>query len=293
MFNIDIIDSKTTLGESGFYLYKSNEIVFLDVINPTIFFYSLNSRKLIKHKLKLTKPLGNVYPLNNGFFLISCLNGLFYFNRANKKLKKFIDIRKKNEIEKLNYNDGTISKNKIWIGLSHIKENKDLGYFGYLYKKKFYVVDRKFKVSNGPAIDEKSNSLYFSDSFKSTIYKYNLKNFNKKILINFEKKHGFPDGLALDNEDGLWVAHWGGSKITRINLNNGRIDQEIQIPALNVTSVTFVGKKLDHLFVTTANFELTKNQMKKFNHSGSSFIFKTNYQGIKIPYSDLKYNNGN
>ena len=64
-----------------------------------------------------------------------------------KKLKKFIEIDKKNEIEKLNYNDGTISKNKIWIGLSHIKENKDLGYFGYLYKKKFYVVDRKFKVS--------------------------------------------------------------------------------------------------------------------------------------------------
>jgi D-xylonolactonase len=293
MFNIDIIDSKTTLGESGFYLYKSNEIVFLDVINPTVFFYSLNSRKLIKHKLKLTKPLGNIYPLDNEFFLISCLTGLFYFNRSNKKLKKFIDIRKKNEIKKLNYNDGTISKNKIWIGLSHIKENKDLGYFGYLYKKKFYVVDRKFKVSNGPAIDEKSNSLYFSDSFKSSIYKYNLKNFKKKILINFEKKHGFPDGLALDNNYGLWVAHWGGSKITRINLNNGRIDQEIKIPALNVTSVTFVGKKLDHLFVTTANFELTKNQMKKFNHSGSSFIFKTNYQGIKVPYSDLKYNNGN
>jgi len=293
MFNIDIINSKTTLGESGFYLYKSNEVVFLDVVNPTIFFYSLDLRKLTKHKLKLSKPLGNVYPLFNGYFLISCLTGLFYFNRTTKKLKKFIDIRKKSEIKELNYNDGTISKNKIWIGLSHIKENKDLGYFGYLYKKKFYVVDRKFKVSNGPAIDEKSNSLYFSDSFKSIIYKYDLKNFKKKILINFEKKHGFPDGLALDNKQGLWVAHWAGSKITRINLKNGQVDQEIQIPALNVTSVTFVGKNLDHLFVTTAKFELTKTQMKKFNHSGSSFIFKTNYQGIKIPYSSLKYNNDN
>jgi sugar lactone lactonase YvrE len=291
MFNIDIINSKTILGESGFYLYKSDEIVFLDVINPTIFFYSLNLRKLVKYKINLPKPLGNVYPLDNGYFLISSLAGLFYFNRRTKKLKKFIDIRKKNEINKLNYNDGTISKNKIWIGLSHIKENKDLGYFGYFYKKNFYVVDRKFKVSNGPAVDERSNSLYFSDSFKSKIYKYDLKNFKKKTLINFEKKHGFPDGLALDSEQGLWVAHWGGSKITRINLKNGKIDQEIQIPAFNVTSVTFVGKKLDHLFVTTASFELTKTQMKNFNHSGSSFIFKINYRGIKIPYSNIKYNN--
>ena len=65
-------------------------------------------------------------------------------------------------------------------------------------------------------------------------------------------------------------------------------DQEIKIPALNVTSVTFVGKKLDYLFVTTANFELTKTQIKQYNYSGSSFIFKTNYQGVKIPYSNLK-----
>ena len=107
-------------------------------------------------------------------------------------------------------------------------------------------------------------------------------------MINFKKHHGFPDGLALDNKKGLWVAHWGGAKITRINLKNGKIDQEILVPALNVTSVTFVGKKLDHLFVTTANFELTNNQMKKYNHSGSSFIIKTNYQGIRIPYSNLK-----
>ena len=288
MFDLDIINSKTTLGESGFYLYKSNEIVFLDVINPTIFFYSLNLRKLVKYKINLPKPLGNVYPLDNGYFLISSLAGLFYFNRRTKKLKKFIDIRKKNEIKNINYNDGTISKNKIWIGFSHIKENKDLGYFGYLHKKKFHVVDRKFKVSNGPVIDEKSNNLYFSDSFNSKIYKYNLKNFKKEILINFPKKHGFPDGIALDNKQGLWVAHWAGSKISRINLKNGKIDQEIKIPALNVTSVTFVGKKLDYLFVTTANFELTKTQIKQYNYSGSSFIFKTNYQGVKIPYSNLK-----
>ena len=288
MFDIDIINSKTILGESGFYLYKSNEVVFLDVIKPTIFFYSLSLRKLLKYKLDLPKPLGNVYPLNNGNFLISCFAGLFCYNRVTKKLKKFIDIRKKNEIKKIIYNDGTISKNKIWIGLSHIKENKDLGYFGYLYKKKFNIVDRKFKVSNGPVIDAKSNSLYFSDSFNSKIYKYNLINFKKENLITFSKKQGFPDGLALDNEQGLWVAHWAGSRISRINLKNGKIDKEIKIPALNVTSVTFVGKKLNYLFVTTANFELKKNEIKQYNYSGSSFIFKTNHQGIKIPYSELK-----
>ena len=73
MFDIDILNTKTTLGESGFYLHKTNEIVFLDLLNPTIFFYSLNTREIIKHKLVLPKPMGNIYPLNNGNFLMRSL----------------------------------------------------------------------------------------------------------------------------------------------------------------------------------------------------------------------------
>ena len=45
MFDIDIIDTKTTLGESGFYLFKTNEIVFLDLLNPTVFFLLLEHRR--------------------------------------------------------------------------------------------------------------------------------------------------------------------------------------------------------------------------------------------------------
>ena len=288
MFDIDILNTKTILGESGFYLHKTNEIVFLDLLNPAIFFYSLNTRELVKSKLNLPKPLGNIYPLTNGNFLISCFKGLFNYNRQTKKIRKYLDVRQKNEFKDISYNDGTISKNKIWIGLCHIKETQDLGYFGYLQNNKFKIIDRGFKVSNGPALDRGLKNLFFSDSFNSRIYKYDLKNLKKQVVIKFDKKHGFPDGIALDNENGLWVAHWAGSKVSRINLKNGKIDKEINLPALNVTSVTFVGKNLDYLFVTTAKYGVTKSQMKQFNHSGSSFIFKTDVQGIKIPYSDLK-----
>ena len=37
MFDFDILDSKTLLGESGFYLYKTNEIVFLDLLFQSSF----------------------------------------------------------------------------------------------------------------------------------------------------------------------------------------------------------------------------------------------------------------
>ncbi|MDC2992781.1 SMP-30/gluconolactonase/LRE family protein [Pelagibacteraceae bacterium] len=288
MFDFDILDSKTLLGESGFYLDRTNEIVFLDLIKPSIIFYSIDTKILTKLNLKLKKPLGNVYPLNDNNFIISSYEGMHIYNRKKNALKYFNDIRKINELQNISYNDGTISKNKLWIGLSHIKESKNLGYFGYLQNKKFVTIDKGFKVSNGPAIDVKKGYLYFSDSSKSSIYQYNLKNLKKKTLIKFKKNQGFPDGITLDNKDGLWVAHWAGGQVSRINLNSKKIDFNIKLPALNITSVTFVGKKLNHLFITTAKIETSKTHLKSYKYSGSSFIIKTEYTGLKIPYYNMR-----
>lgn len=287
MFDFDILDSKTLLGESGFYLYKTNEIVFLDLLNPSVFFYSITNKTLSKEKLNLPKPLGNIYPMDNGQFIISNLDGLHVYDRNKKTIKYFQDIRGTDELHKISYNDGTITKNKLWIGLSHIKETKNLGYFGYLQNNKFNKLDQGFKVSNGPAVDEKQNKLYFSNSLNSSIYQYNLKTLKKKLIYKLKKNQGFPDGIALDNKNGIWVAHWAGGQISRINLKTKEIDVAIKIPALNVTSVTFVGKKLNHIFVTSAKIETSKTQMQTYKYSGSSFIIKTNFTGQKITYSNL------
>ena len=288
MFDFDILDSKNLLGESGFYLNRTNEIVFLDLIKPSLIFYSIDNKILTKLNLKLKKPLGNVYPLNDNNFIISSYEGMHIYNRKKKTLKYFNDIRKINELDDISYNDGTISKNKLWIGLSHIKESKNLGYFGYLQDKNFITIDKGFKVSNGPAIDEKKGYLYFSDSSKSSIYQYNLKNLKKKTLIKFKKNQGFPDGITLDNKNGLWVAHWAGGQVSRINLHSKKINFNIKLPALNITSVTFVGKKLNHLFITTAKIETSKTHLKNYKYSGSSFIIKTEYTGLKIPYYNMR-----
>ena len=288
MFDFDIIKSNTLLGESGFYLNKTNEIVFLDLLKPSIMFYSIENRTLTKEKLSLPKPLGNIYPLENGKFIISCFKGLYIYDRSKNSLKHYLDLRQKNELKDISYNDGTISRNKLWVGLCHIKETEDLGYFGYLQNKNFIEIDRGFKVSNGPAINEKLNKLYFSDSFNSSIYEYNLKTLKKKNIVKFKKNQGFPDGIALDNKNGLWIAHWAGGQVSRINLKTYKIDHQIKLPALNITSVTFVGKKLSHLFITSAKLETSKIQLEQYKHSGSSFIIKTGFEGLKIPYGNIK-----
>ncbi|WP_033923246.1 SMP-30/gluconolactonase/LRE family protein, partial [Sphingomonas sp. 37zxx] len=62
---------------------------------------------------------------------------------------------------------------------------------------------------------------------------------------------GKPDGMTFDADGGLWVAHWGGSRISRFD-PAGKIERSIALPASQITSMTFAGASLDRMFVTSA-----------------------------------------
>jgi len=50
----------------------------------------------------------------------------------------------------------------------------------------------------------------------------------------------------------LWIAHWGGSRVTRWDLRTGKLLTTVNVPAQQVTSCAFGGPKLDRLFITSA-----------------------------------------
>ena len=62
---------------------------------------------------------------------------------------------------------------------------------------------------------------------------------------------GYPDGMAIDEEDGIWVALWGGSAVHRYD-SAGRLDLVVELPVSNVTACTFSGPELQTLLVTTS-----------------------------------------
>jgi sugar lactone lactonase YvrE len=60
-----------------------------------------------------------------------------------------------------------------------------------------------------------------------------------------------PDGMAIDEEDGLWVAVWGGGCLLRVSLGGELLDR-IDLPVSQPSSCTFGGADLGDLYVTTA-----------------------------------------
>jgi sugar lactone lactonase YvrE len=103
---------------------------------------------------------------------------------------------------------------------------------------------------------------------------------NRRPIVTFPSGVGRPDGMAVDAEGRLWIAHWDGGRISRWNPEDGRLSLEIPLPVARVTSCAFGGPNLDRLYITTARHGLTEPQLAEQPHAGSLFAVSPGVAGL-------------
>lgn len=154
-------------------------------------------------------------------------------------------------------NDAKADKaGRIWAGSMHVEADRPTGAF-YRFDPDMSVhrMDEGYIVANGPALSPDQKWIYHTDTGKGTIYRFPLREDGslgaRSDFIRFEDGWGLPDGMTVDAEGFLWVAHWGGARVSRF-APDGRLDRVIALPASQVTNVVFAGENLDRMFVTCA-----------------------------------------
>jgi sugar lactone lactonase YvrE len=114
--------------------------------------------------------------------------------------------------------------------------------------------DGPYVVTNGPAFSPDGRVLYHTDTTGRTIYAFDHEEgqlSNKRVFLCFEEGWGHPDGMTTDRDGFLWVAHWGGARVTRF-APDGRVARVIPVPAVQVTNCAFGDTGLDALYITSA-----------------------------------------
>lgn len=117
-------------------------------------------------------------------------------------------------------------------------------------------MDDGYAIANGPTFSPDGARLYHTDTGAKTIFAFDVADdgalSNKRVLLRFEDPAwGAPDGMTVDAEGGLWVAHWGGARVSRFT-PDGALDRSVALPASQITSCVFAGAALERLFVTSA-----------------------------------------
>ena len=111
-------------------------------------------------------------------------------------------------------------------------------------------------LSNGIGFSPDGRRMYHADSGQSAVLVHavdadgEVDAASGAIFARLDR--GFPDGLTVDTDGGVWVAAYGGGCVTRIR-SDGTVDRQIDVPAKAVTSLCFAGRNLDELIVVTAD----------------------------------------
>lgn len=151
---------------------------------------------------------------------------------------------------------------RIWAGSMPFTADRPTGsFYRFDVDGTAVRVDDGYTIANGPAIAPDGSHLFHTDTARRTIFRFDIRDDGalgeRTPFVTFEDDWGFPDGMTLDADGGLWVACWGGSCVTRFT-PGGERDRSIALPASQITSCTFAGPDLDRMFVTSAGKGVTE-----------------------------------
>ncbi len=188
------------------------------------------------------------------------------------------------------FNDAaTDSRGRFWVGT--LNEANPKGPDGELYclqaDGSCQVMDKNITVANGTGWSPDRKIMYFTDTFRYTVYAYDYDAAagtiaNRRTFVQTSPDAGLPDGLTVDSEGFVWSAFWGGWKVVRYN-PEGKVDREYRVPVPNPSSCAFGGKRLDELYITTAYLGLSQEEKDRSPQSGDLFCLKAGIVGMDEP----------
>jgi len=263
-----ILECNCFLGESPYWHKTSNSFFWVDIEGGILYKYHMTSKKT-KH-WKFNHKLSLVIEGENDNLILALDLKIASFDLITEKLEWLSKLDGNGIVHR--FNDGKCDdKGTLWIGALNKSFKPNSGSLYSVGKEmKFKKHIDNLTISNGIAWTEDNKTMYFIDSPTQQVRAYDFDSFNnkitfQKIVIQVPKDLGSPDGMAIDKNGNLWIAHYGGHGVFCWDPTKGEIIDKIQLPIPNVTSCCFGGKDLDQILITSAMENLSKEDVEKIS----------------------------
>lgn len=146
------------------------------------------------------------------------------------------------------------------------------------------VVLPSVTISNGLQWNAAGDTVYYDDTPTSRVQAFDFDAdaatfSNGRTFVETDGLH--PDGMAIDVEDGIWVAFYGGGRVHRYD-PSGALTEVVEVPgATQVTACTFGGPDRRTLYISTSRENLSDDDQPD---AGAVFRYDAGVAGA-VPHA--------
>lgn len=271
------------LGESPIWHPTEATLYWIDITGKKLYRYNLQEE--VSQTFNMEWMIGAVVPASGRYSVIVAMENGIHGITSDDKLEQLTGYPG-NEINNNRFNDGKCDPlGRFWVGTMNKELVSEAGNLYAFDGKLLELKQSGVTISNGIAWSADALTMYYIDTFEYAVFAYDYVSstgniFNRRIAVKIPFDAGAPDGMTIDSNGMLWVAHWGGFAVRCWNPGTGEMVEEVYVPVPNVTSCTFGNQDLKTLYVTTAKEGLSKRQYQDYPLSGSIFKISMKAKGI-------------
>ena len=271
-----------SLGEGPVWHEGEGALYWVDIERPAILRYDATTTKT--EVFEMPERIGCIAFRSAGGIIAGMQSGFAHVDLDPLRVCRLTDPEA--SLPGNRFNDGKCDqRGRFWAGTMAIDMQEATG---TLYRLdpdgEVHAMDTDYGITNGPAWSPDGKVLYHNDSKARRVYAFACDREsgaidNKRCLIELTGDEGFPDGLTVDRDGFIWLAHWGGSRVTRFS-PTGEVDRVLKMPVSQVTSCAFGGPDLKTLYITSARIGLEDAALAREPLAGGLFAVEVDSAGI-------------
>ncbi len=234
-----VVDARANLGEGPVWDRNSQKLYWVDIEECQLHVHEPGG--VLDRIYDVGCKVGAAVPRQEGGMILATQNGFETFDFDTQTRTTLVDPE--SDLKNNRFNDGKCDvRGRFWAGtMSMVREAKA----GSLYVLETdHRVRRLFgnvTTSNGLDWSLDLSTMYYIDTPTMMVraFDYDADEGSisgERIVVQVPEGVGRPDGMTVDAEGMLWVAHWDGGRVTRWNPLDGRLLATVAIPADRVTS---------------------------------------------------------
>ncbi|MDP6125897.1 MAG: SMP-30/gluconolactonase/LRE family protein [Candidatus Latescibacteria bacterium] len=282
-----VLDTRSALGEGAVWCAQRGVLYWVDIVGETVYVYDPKTGE--NRGIKVGQPVGTVVARASGGLMLALHQGFASLDLESEEVVMIADPE--SELTGNRFNDGKCDPaGRFWAGTMHSGETGAATGCLYSLDTDMSVECKETSIicSNGIVWSLDSTIMYYIDTptMEVAAYDYDVRTgaiANRRAVVTIDKSEGSPDGMTIDSEGMLWVAHWDGSQVVRWNPDSGEKMESISVPAQRVTSCAFGGSGLDQLYITTARVGLDDDALEEQPLAGGLFVSEPGVTGIEAP----------